>query len=179
MLSFIFWKQRIRKWSQLTKNLGPQFHPGRSALLTLDEIEIGTFTQINPLYAKQNNLSRSIFLFEINITRLSQIQVEAQKKYKIFSTYPKISKDISLTIPTNLTNAQSLNLIKTISKNVKDKDLIINVQLFDNYNKQENKDSRILGYTLTYQSNTRTLLKTEIDTLTDEIVTNVNSKLSA
>ena len=167
------------EWSQLTKNLGPQFHPGRSALLTLDEIEIGTFTQINPLYAKQNNLSRSIFLFEINITRLSQIQVEAQKKYKIFSTYPKISKDISLTIPTNLTNAQSLNLIKTISKNVKDKDLIINVQLFDNYNKQENKDSRILGYTLTYQSNTRTLLKTEIDTLTDEIVTNVNSKLSA
>ena len=60
-------------WSQLTQNLGPQFHPGRSALLHYKHKEIGTFTQINPLYAKQNNLSRSIYLFEINVTYLSQL----------------------------------------------------------------------------------------------------------
>jgi|TARA_B100000524_G_C23650113_1_gene369848 phenylalanyl-tRNA synthetase beta chain len=164
-------------WYQLTKNLGQQFHPGRSALLKLNEIEIGTFTQINPLYAKQNNLSRFIFLFEINITRLSQIRNQPQKKYKVFSTYPKISKDISLKIPNHITNEQALNLLKIISQKIKSSDLKISIKLFDNYEGQENQNSRILGYTLTYQSNTRTLLKTEIDNLTEQIVENINKKL--
>ena len=49
--------------------------------------------------------------------------------------------------------------------------------MFDNYGQKENNNKRILGYTLTYQSNTRTLLKGEIDTLTQEIVDTLESKL--
>jgi phenylalanyl-tRNA synthetase beta chain len=164
-------------WSQLTQNLGPQFHPGRSALLHYKHKEIGTFTQINPLYAKQNNLSRSIYLFEINVTYLSQLHVNQAQKYKNFSTYPKINKDISLEVSTNLTNTQLLTLIKQIIKIKKTEELKISVKLFDNYGQKENNNKRILGYTLTYQSNTRTLLKGEIDTLTQEIVDTLKSKL--
>ena len=100
-----------------------------------------------------------------------------QENIKLISTYPKISKDISLKIPNHITNEQALNLLKIISQKIKSSDLKISIKLFDNYEGQENQNSRKLGYTLTYQSNTRTLLKTEIDNLTEQIVENINKKL--
>ena len=49
--------------------------------------------------------------------------------------------------------------------------------MFDNYGQKDNNNKRILGYTLTYQSNIRTLLKSEIDILTQEILDDLESKL--
>ena len=138
---------------------------------------IGFFSDESVGYYYSNNLARSIYLFEINVTYLSQLHVNKSQKYKNFSPYPKINKDISLEVSTDLTNTQLLTLIKQIIKIKKTEELKISVKLFDNYGQKDNNNKRILGYTLTYQSNIRTLLKSEIDILTQEILDDLESKL--
>lgn len=166
------------EWSQIKSNLSPQFHSGRSAVLHRDFKELGIFTQIHPLYAKQNNLPTSLFLFELNLTQISKLDLTKTKKYERFSIYPKITKDISFEVSNTITVDQFINNVKTLVQKQETENIFIELELFDNYQNPKLLSSRILGLTLTYKSLTRTLLTADIDDITCNIVDEVNNLLN-
>ena len=156
-------------WVQIKNNLGIEYHPGRSALILNNETIIGTFSQIHPLYAKQNNLIDCIYLFELNLTKISQIKNEERDKYKNFSIYPKITKDISFEVSKEITADQFLTSIKKIILNLNESEIEITVKIFDNYENAKKLQSRVLGIKLSYQSIMKTLNTNEIEKITEKI----------
>jgi phenylalanyl-tRNA synthetase beta chain len=79
-------------------------HPYRTAEIYFsDHCKVGIFGQIHPLLAKLLNLSTEIYLFELNFEAIKE---QAQKNKLIvvqdYSLYPKIIKDLSFIIPTNI-----------------------------------------------------------------------------
>ena len=158
------------EWIQTINNIGNEFHPGRSAILYHNLIEIGIFTQIHPLYAKKNNLNKSLFFFELNITRISQIQENKIKKYKNFSLYPKMSKDISIEISYKLTNNNIIKKLKEIFIELNIAYLEIDIKIFDIYRDLNRTNSRHLGIKIRYQSKKRTLVNNEIEKINELIV---------
>ena len=61
-------------WTKVGTRMGDMYHPGRTAILSYKEKEIGFFSQINPLYAKQKDLPINLFVFELNLTKISTIE---------------------------------------------------------------------------------------------------------
>jgi phenylalanyl-tRNA synthetase beta chain len=164
-------------WIQIKNNIGIEYHPGRSALIMNDNIIIGIFTQIHPLYAKQNNLVEYIYLFELNLTKISQIQVNKKEKYKNYSIYPKIIKDISFEVSKFITADQFLISIKTIIEKLNEDEIEILVKIFDSYENLKKPNVHVLGIKVTYQSIKKTLSTTEIEKLNEKIITETNRYL--
>ena len=80
------------------------FHPYRTAEIYFsDHSKVGLFGQIHPLLAKTLNLSREIYLFELNFEAMKE---QAQKNkliiFQDYSLYPKIIKDLSFIISTTI-----------------------------------------------------------------------------
>jgi phenylalanyl-tRNA synthetase beta chain len=80
------------------------FHPYRTAEIYFsDHSKVGLFGQIHPVLAKTMNLSREIYLFELNF---EEIKEQAQKNkliiFQDYSLYPKIIKDLSFIISTTI-----------------------------------------------------------------------------
>lgn len=167
------------EWSQIKTNLSEQFHPGRSAILHQNFQELGIFSQIHPLYAKQNNLPSSLFLFELNLTQLSNLNLIKTKKYERFSIYPKITKDISFEVSNTITVDQFVNKVRSFAQKHETENIFIEVKLFDNYQNQKLLNSRVLGLNLTYKSLNKTLLTTDIDQITNNITNAVSDSLKS
>jgi phenylalanyl-tRNA synthetase beta chain len=79
-------------------------HPYRTAgIYFSDHWKVGLFGQIHPLLAKKLNISRDIYLFELNFEAIKE---QAQKNklisFQEYSLYPKIVKDLSFIIPTRI-----------------------------------------------------------------------------
>jgi len=101
-LEELFQKLNLITYWQYSKPIKEKniFHPYRTAEIYFsDHSKVGLFGQIHPLVAKTLNLSREIYLFELNF---ESIKKEAQKNkliiFQDYSLYPKILKDLSFII---------------------------------------------------------------------------------
>ena len=142
-------------------------HPYRTAELWVSQNQsLGVFGQIHPVLAKKYGIPTDIFLFEFN---LDTIKTEFQNRklalYQPYSTYPRITKDLSFVVSREITfNQIEYTLLKNGSEYLK------NIQLLDEY--QGNsipEDQTSLCIQLTFQSSEKTLITKEIE----EIVSNL------
>ena len=142
-------------------------HPYRTAELWVSQNQsLGVFGQIHPVLAKKYGIPTDIFLFEFN---LDTIKIEFQNRklalYQPYSTYPRITKDLSFVVSREITfNQIEYTLLKNGSEYLK------NIQLLDEY--QGNsipEDQTSLCIQLTFQSSEKTLITKEIE----EIVSNL------
>jgi phenylalanyl-tRNA synthetase beta chain len=80
------------------------FHSYRSAQIYTKTNELlGIFGQINPILANQLNLSSELYLFEFQIQMIkSYSQSNKLVFYKEYSFYPKVIKNLSFLIETNI-----------------------------------------------------------------------------
>ena len=89
--------------------------------------------------------------------------------YKTYSTYPKIVKDLSFFIDPNI----SLKEIETVVSQSSSQ-LLKNIELLDVYKEANSTSDQIsICLQLTFQSDQKTLLTNEIES----IVNNINKKL--
>ena len=146
-------------------------HPYRTAELWVSENQnLGVFGQIHPVLAKKYGIPTDIFLFELNLDLIkTEFQNSKLALYQPYSTYPKITKDLSFVVNREI----SFNQIeRTLLKN--GSDYLKNIQLLDEYQGNsipENQTS--LCIQLTFQSLEKTLVTKEIE----EIVANLQTVL--
>ena len=169
-------------WNKTKNFIGNAFHNGKSAIINYKNVELGTFTTIDPFYAKDLNLLESVVLVELNLTQLSQIKKIKSERYKIFSLYPRIRKDISVDIIKAISVNKAIFIIKRIIRNLFLKSLRVKVEIFDNYQVNKNHKTRILGFKMEYHSVESTLKQSEIETLSkvifDLLKTEIRESLS-
>ena len=157
----------IRCKCLVSKNHQHLLHPYRAIELFLDtKVSLGVFGQIHPVLAKKNDIPANLFLFEFNLEVLrDEFQNQLLPLYKPYSSYPKITKDLSFIVSQKITFHEIENII--LNKGTK---FLKTVALLDEY--QGNsipKDQTSLCIQLTFQSDEKTLLTKEVD----EIVHNL------
>lgn len=97
------------------------------------------------------------------------------KKYTELAHFPGTERDISFIAPSNLTNQQVIDAVKSLKI-----DKVANVELFDLF-----EDAKVLGegkrsmaYTVTYQDPTKTLTDDEVNQLQEKLRQGLVKKLS-
>ena len=131
-------------------------HPGQSARILLDGIAIGWLGKLHPKWQQHYNLTKSIYLFEIDADAILHCQIPA---YQEVSKFLPVRRDLAVVLDENIEVQTVLSTIK--KANIA---LITDVALFDLYQGKgiaENKKS--LALSVLMHDTQKTLIDSEAD----------------
>lgn len=157
-------KMRVKKIESNGFNF---LHPVESALILLEDKEIGFFGKIHPDVSEKWDFKRDIFVVEIDLDLLKKIFERRENIYYSISKYPWVDRDITIIVDDKVTYDEIMTVLLENSG-----DLVKNIKLVDLYKGNkigENKKS--LTFKLIYQHKERTL--------SDEEVNAENSRIAA
>ncbi len=151
------------------------FHPGRSAVLKIDEAEIGVFGEAHPLVAQNFGLTDApLLLAEFDLDALLSF-VPDVVKIRPLPVTPPVLQDIALVVKAEITDAQVEAVIHKAGG-----DLLKEVALFDVYQGDPIPTGyKSLAYHLTYQTDAKTLTDQEVATVHQRIVRTLKRELEA
>ena len=156
------WVQPIISARRMT-----HFHPNRTTNLFIGKQIIGTFGQIHPSLALNYSLDKKTYLFEFNTELLNHFwQSKTLISYKPYSSYPISYVDLSFIVKKSLFFDEIKNRMLLIGK-----PLIRTIDLFDYYSKEPIKKGYCsLTFKLQFQSETRTLVNSEVTKIVKSII---------
>lgn len=146
-----------------------ELHPGQSALISVNNDVVGIIGRVHPNLEKDN-----VFVFEIDLDKLLDKKV-GKMKYKEFSKFPSIKKDLAVVVDKEITSEQIGTWIKKAAGSS-----LSNIDVFDVYTGkgiEENKKS--IAYSLTFEKMDRTLTDEEINDSLEKVVEVLEKKLGA
>ncbi len=151
------------------------FHPGRSAALSLGGREIGVFGEVHPLVAERFELSEApVLLAEFDLAALLSF-VPDVTAIRSLPVPPPILQDIALVVKEETPAAEVAAAIVEAGG-----DLLRDVRLFDVYQGESIPAGyKSLAYSLTYQTDTRTLTDEEVAKVHARIARTLERKLDA
>ena len=158
------WSSKIDD-SIFFKNLTQYLRPKKSCLIIFNNEAIGILGEINNQIMQKMNRGHNIYLFEIDITKILQLNTinHLEYNYKPYSCYPSITRDISVNTCKNLELDKLMTIINKIKK--QKNNLIKSVEIFDEYIEKNNNITKKIGLRITYRSFTKTLTSEEIDVI--------------
>ena len=145
-----------------------RLHPGRTAILSLDDQRLGIFGQLHPQFRQQHDLPEAVYVFSFDLEVLLDALAKqnlSQSRFSPFSTYPAVARDIAFYAPIDLPVADLIQAMEKAGGN-----LLENIELFDEY-RGENvpEGQRSLAFSLTYQAPDRTLTDEEVEPLLEKV----------
>nr|YP_010156570.1 phenylalanyl-tRNA synthetase [Laminaria rodriguezii]QQY85103.1 phenylalanyl-tRNA synthetase [Laminaria rodriguezii] len=148
-------------------NYGTKFHPNLTTELFTGGQKLGVFGQIHPTLALKNNISRKVYLFEMDIEVLNHFsQSKTLINYLPYSSYPISNVDLSFIVKKSIFFQEIEQIISTFGQ-----PLLKSVSLFDYYSKEPIKKGYCsLSFKLQFQSKIRTLSSDEVAELINPIV---------
>jgi phenylalanyl-tRNA synthetase beta chain len=160
----IQWKKPYQGYD-LHHGIKDVFHPNRVAVLYKDKQPIGLFGQLDLKICRKFNIPEYTYGFEFELYHLINTKNKYDYYFKSYSKYPYIIRDITLST-TNYVEVQTL----LYNINNKLDPLVESITIFDSYTlKTKDKIIHNFGFRLKYRS--------KINTLTNEIVDNLNKKI--
>lgn len=152
-----------------SKKLPEELHPGKSALISLNNDIIGIIGRVHPAVSDEE-----VYVFEIDLNKLLDKKV-SKMKYKEVSKYPSVKKDLAIVVDKNVTSQEIAVVIKKFGGSLLNK-----IEVFDVYEGKgipENKKS--IAYSLIFEKLDRTLTDEEINSAMEKIIQGLESKLKA
>ena len=162
------------KFSRDTKSY---YHPGKSGSLEFGGKEICFFGEINPSIQNNLGLDNKIFTYELNISELFKFyKIKSNSKKKLdASSFQASKRDFSFEINEDIFSSEVISTIKKINK-----ELIKNVSIFDQYEGEKIKyGKKSLSFEVIIQSDTKTLTESEINEISERIISEVKKKFDA
>jgi phenylalanyl-tRNA synthetase beta chain len=156
---------------EFTADTHPALHPGQTASIVCSGERIGMVGALHPALASEFKLPGAV-LFEL---RLESISTGTLPKFKALSRFPAVRRDLSLVVP----GAVSAGAIRACVEHAGVEELE-NLELFDVYI-GEGIDSgmKSISLALTFQSRSRTLGDTEVNTALGVILDSLSENLGA
>ena len=149
--------------------LPDEMHPGQSALISVNNDIVGLIGRVHPSLVKE-----AVYVLEIDLDKLLDKKV-GKMKYKEFSKFPSVKKDLAVVVDKNVTSAEIAMTIKKAAGSA-----LSNIEVFDVYTGkgiEENKKS--IAYSLTFEKMDRTLTDEEINASIEKIIDMLEKKLGA
>jgi len=132
-------------------------HPGQSAVLSRDGVEVARFGRLHPRVASLYKFRQPVFVGEIAFDMLLALPAD-QVRFAALSRFPTASRDISALVPDRVMWAEIESAVNDLGIAE-----IVSVRLFDTYKGKEMPDGfRSLAFRVTYRSDDRTLTDEEL-----------------
>ncbi len=153
----------------------PTFHPRRTALLKVDQTEIGILGEAHPAVLENYDLpSQKVCLLEFDLDALISLAQE-KRYYEPVPRVPAITQDIALVVDEEVPAAKVEKIIKEIGGRI-----LSQVWLFDLYRgEQIPPGKKSLAYSLTFQAQERTLTDKEVERIKARILGKLKQELGA
>lgn len=149
----------------------PLLHPGLSASIFLDDIEIGCFGTFNPALEETCNIPRGVSLFELKI---EEIPACTPAVYQPFSRYPLVRRDLSIMLAHDVPVADIIDAVESLQISAL-KELVV-FDVYTGENLRENQKSVSLG--LIFQKFFSTLNDEESEEYTNCIFEQLRQKFN-
>jgi phenylalanyl-tRNA synthetase beta chain len=158
-----------------TRAAHPSLHPGRSALLTINGVQIGAFGELHPLVARAFELEAApVLVADFDMDALLN-GVRTMYRVTPLPITPAVLEDIALVVREDVPAAEVEQVIRQAGG-----DLLRAVTLFDVYRGAPVPEGhKSLAYSLTYQTDERTLNDKEVAAVRRKIVKSAEARLGA
>ena len=157
------------RYSFMKQEMPKEMHPGQSAMINVNGSNIGMIGKIHPSVTKDD-----VYVLEINLDELFTKKV-GKMKYKEFSKFPSINKDIALVVDKKAISKDIEKVIKSAGGS-----LLTNIEVFDVYTGVGvGIDKKSIAYSLTFSDMKKTLTDEEINGLMNKIIDAVSKKCGA
>ncbi len=151
------------------KDLPKEFHPGQTALISVNNDVVGIIGKLHPSVTKED-----VYVMEINLDKLLSKKV-GKMKYKELSKFPSIKKDVAFIVDKDL---ESLIIEKQIKKSAGN--LLTNIEVFDVYTGEHVEEGKkSIAYSLTFSDSNKTLTDDEVTTIFNKIIADAEKTLNA
>ncbi len=150
----------------------PALHPGQTAAIYRGDEWIGVLGAAHPSLVQTLELTPPVYLFEL---RLAPLCIAHLPKIKEVSKYPSVRRDIAVVVSEEVSAAQLLDCIKQIAT-----EPLIDWQLFDIYQgKGIAARQKSVAIGLIFQAFSRNLIDSEVDTVVEEVLNELEKNLGA
>lgn len=149
-------------------------HPGKTALFKKGRDVIVTVGEVHPAVLSAYGITKPVYIFELDATTVMKYMAK-DLKYKALPKYPATSRDLAMLVDVDV-NAADIEkaMTKAAGQN------LTQITLFDVYTgKQVEEGKKSLAFSLTFQSNDKTLTDTEIDPAIEKIVAKLQKDFNA
>lgn len=145
--------------ARYTAAVRDQFHPGRTALVEVDGVQLGIIGEISSETSRQYNLPEHVYAFELDFNTLMELSGKSAT-YTPLSRYPAVTRDIAVVAPVETSCEQITNLLMS-----GDDDLLESLSLFDIYTGKPLLDGqKSMAFKATFRSRERTLRDEDVET---------------
>ncbi len=145
-------------------------HPGQSASILRNGMEIGWLGSIHPNILNDLGIEQAVFTFQIRVNEIMKSRVP---EFHSLSKFPSTTRDLSILVDESVVASQLLNAItQSAGKRLK------NIELFDVYRgKGVPEGKKSMSYTLTLQESSSNLTEQAIEEAISRILTTVEKQL--
>lgn len=148
----------------------PFLHPGITAKITCDGVEIGYAGLLSPKISEELALDRAVYVAELDYEELKKH--ERAFRYSPISKFAEVTRDLALTCDKGITCAEIEKEIYSACKYVTD------VKLFDIYmGEQIEKNKKSMAYTVTFTPKDEPI-EDRVDGFVKKILGNLKFKLN-
>tara|TARA_B110001454_G_scaffold34029_2_gene33467 strand:- start:8010 stop:10439 length:2430 start_codon:yes stop_codon:yes gene_type:complete len=150
----------------------PSLQPGQTARIELDGIAVGWIGALHPNLSKPLGLKQAVYLLEISLKAVRQVEVPA---FKPLSKFPEMRRDLALVVTDATPVADVMSLIRE-----KAGDYLTKLNLFDIYQgKGIDPDRKSLALGLTWQHPSRTLNEEEVNEAVENVLAHLADRIDA
>ena len=168
ILDYLGYKNRYSFIADNDK-IAKEFHPGQSAIISVNNDQVGVIGKINPVICDED-----VFAFEINLDKLLAKKV-SKMKFKEISKFPAVTKDIAVVVDKNM---EAQEIMKCIKKSVGN--TLNDIKVFDVYTGIGiAPDKKSIAFSLNFGKMDATLTDEEINEAMFKIVKDLENKLGA
>ena len=147
-------------------------HPGVSAKIFLNGVEIGFFGQVSYETAEEFDLENKVYVAEIDYTAFEE-KADVPFRFSPLPKYPEIERDLALVADKAVTSAEIEEVIRSACKqNVR------SVRLFDVYvGDQIGADKKSMAYTVVFGSEEKQLSQEDVDGFVKRILSALKHRI--
>ncbi|HEX4797908.1 MAG TPA: phenylalanine--tRNA ligase subunit beta [Burkholderiales bacterium] len=150
----------------------PGLHPGRSAGVTVDEVEIGWIGELHPRWQQKYDLPRAPVLFELDAEALCRVAVP---QYREISKFPPVIRDRSMDFEESVSAAR---ILAELAQNRPP--IVQDIRIFDVYRGGNlGRGRKSLAFRVVMQDTARTLTDAEADAAMAQLTEVLSAKFGA
>ena len=148
---------------RFTKLEHPALHPGRSAAIWLDGVEVGFIGELHPRWLQKYDLPQAPVLFEVDAASLQQRPVP---KYEEISKFPGATRDLALVVKQAVAAQDLLDAFRAEIAVNPSGNIVQAIVLFDEYRgKGLEADEKSLAFRFGLQDTQNTLQDDQVEAL--------------
>jgi len=150
----------------------PALHPGQSAKLMRNGINVGYFGAIHPRISKKLKLPGTVYLFEISLDDISSANIP---EYQEWSKFPGSTRDLAIVIDESVTGSELIATVREVGGK-----RLTQARIFDIYRgKGVDFGRKSVALGLTFNDFSDTLKDTEVTELIDKIINHLSQRYDA